>query len=41
MQSSTPQAIREQTAKPVDDYAAIALAQQPFVPGITSIPLPA
>ena len=38
MQRTTAQAIREQIAKLVDDYAAIALAQQPFVPGVSAVP---
>ncbi len=38
MKSSTTQAIREQIAKLVDDYAAIALAQRPFVPGVSAVP---
>ncbi len=38
MQSATTQALREQIAKLVDDYAAIALAQQPFVPGVSAVP---
>ena len=36
--SQKAQAIREQIAKLVDDYAAISLAKQPFFPGITAVP---
>lgn len=38
MQNAETQAIREQIAKLVDDYAAIALAAQPFVPGTSAVP---
>ena len=38
MQNAKTQAIREQIAKLVDDYAAIALAPQLFLPGASVVP---
>jgi CDP-6-deoxy-D-xylo-4-hexulose-3-dehydrase len=38
MQKATTQVLREQIAKLVDDYAAIALAPQPFFPGVSAVP---
>jgi CDP-6-deoxy-D-xylo-4-hexulose-3-dehydrase len=38
MQNTKTQAIRDQIAKLVDEYAAIALAPQPFLPGATVVP---
>lgn len=38
MHNSKAQAIREQVKKLVEEYAAIALAPQPFLPGATPIP---
>lgn len=38
MQNDKTQAIRDQIAKLVDEYAAIALAPQPFLPGLTNVP---
>ena len=38
MQNATTQALREQIAKLVDEYAAIALAPQPFLPGLSVVP---
>jgi len=38
MQNNKTQAIRDQIAKLVDEYAAIALAPQPFLPGLTIVP---
>jgi CDP-6-deoxy-D-xylo-4-hexulose-3-dehydrase len=38
MQNTKTQAIREQIAKLVDDYASIALAPQPFLPGLSVVP---
>lgn len=38
MQNSKTQAIREQIAKLVEEYAAIALAPQPFLPGMSVVP---
>ena len=38
MQNAKTQALREQIAKLVDEYAAIALAPQPFLPGLTVVP---
>ena len=38
MQNNETQAIREQIAKLVDDYAAIAFAPQAFVPGSSVVP---
>jgi CDP-6-deoxy-D-xylo-4-hexulose-3-dehydrase len=38
MQNSTTQAIREEIAKLVDKYAAIAMAPQPFQPGVSVVP---
>lgn len=38
MQNAQTQALREQIAKLVDQYAAIALAPQPFVPGTSAVP---
>ena len=38
MENSKTQALREQIAKLVDEYAAIALANQPFMPGVTAVP---
>ena len=38
MQNAKTQALRDQIAKLVDDYAAIALAPQPFLPGASVVP---
>ena len=38
MQNIKTQAIRDQIAALVDEYAAIALAPQPFLPGASIIP---
>ncbi|SBT03574.1 Lipopolysaccharide biosynthesis protein RfbH [Candidatus Accumulibacter aalborgensis] len=38
MQNSTTQAIRKEIAKLVDKYAAIAMAPQPFQPGVSVVP---
>src|SRR5450830_1689374 len=38
MQNAKTQALREQIAKLVDEYAAIALAPQPFLPGLSVVP---
>lgn len=38
MENTKTQAIREQIAKLVDEYAAIALAPQPFFPGASVVP---
>ena len=38
MENAKSQALREQIAKLVDEYAAIALAPQPFLPGLTVVP---
>jgi CDP-6-deoxy-D-xylo-4-hexulose-3-dehydrase len=38
MQNAKAQAIREQIARLVDEYAAIALAPQPFLPGASVVP---
>lgn len=38
MQNSKTQALREQIAKLVEEYAAIALAPLPFLPGTTVVP---
>lgn len=38
MQNAKTQAIREQIAALVDEYAAIALARQPFLPGASIVP---
>lgn len=38
MQSAKTQALREQIAKLVEEYAAIALSPQPFLPGETVVP---
>lgn len=38
MENAKTQALREQIAKLVDEYAAIALAPQPFLPGLTVVP---
>ena len=38
MENTKTQALREQIAKLVDEYAAIALAPQPFLPGLTVVP---
>jgi CDP-6-deoxy-D-xylo-4-hexulose-3-dehydrase len=38
MQNAKSQALREQIAKLVDEYAAIALAPQPFLPGLSVVP---
>ena len=38
MENAKTQALREQIAKLVDEYAAIALASQPFLPGLTVVP---
>ncbi len=38
MENAKTQALREQIAKLVDEYATIALAPQPFLPGLTSVP---
>ena len=38
MQNSKTQAIRDQIAQLVDEYAALALAPQPFMPGLSAVP---
>ena len=38
MENAKTQALREQIAKLVGEYAAIALAPQPFLPGLTVVP---
>lgn len=38
MENGKTQALREQIAKLVDEYASIALAPQPFLPGLTMVP---
>ena len=38
MENAKTQALREQIAKLVGEYASIALASQPFLPGLTVIP---
>lgn len=38
MENAKTQAIRAQIAALVDEYAAIAFAQQPFLPGLTAVP---
>lgn len=38
MENAKTQALREQIAALVDEYAAIALAPQPFLPGATAVP---
>jgi CDP-6-deoxy-D-xylo-4-hexulose-3-dehydrase len=38
MENDRTQALREQISKLVEEYAAIALAPQPFLPGITVVP---
>jgi CDP-6-deoxy-D-xylo-4-hexulose-3-dehydrase len=38
MENAKTQALRAQIAKLVDEYAAIALAPQPFLPGLTVVP---
>ncbi|KAI9549234.1 DegT/DnrJ/EryC1/StrS aminotransferase family protein [Daphnia sinensis] len=38
MGNAKTQALREQISKLVDEYAAIALASQPFLPGLTVVP---
>ena len=38
MENSKTQALRQQIAKLVDEYASIALAPQPFLPGLTMVP---
>ena len=38
MQNDKTQSIRDQIARLVDDYAAIALKPDPFLPGITAVP---
>jgi CDP-6-deoxy-D-xylo-4-hexulose-3-dehydrase len=38
MENAKTQAIREQIAALVDEYAAISLANQPFMPGLTMVP---
>lgn len=38
MENAKTQALREQIVKLVDEYAAIALAPQPFLPGLTVVP---
>jgi CDP-6-deoxy-D-xylo-4-hexulose-3-dehydrase len=38
MENSKTQTLREQIAKLVDEYAAISLAPQPFLPGLTVVP---
>jgi CDP-6-deoxy-D-xylo-4-hexulose-3-dehydrase len=38
MENTKTQALREQIAKLVEEYAAIALAPQPFLPGLTVVP---
>ena len=38
MENAKTQALREQIAQLVDEYAAIALAPQPFLPGLSVVP---
>ena len=38
MQTTETQALREQIAALVEQYAAISLAPQPFLPGTTTVP---
>lgn len=38
MQNAKTQALREQIAALVDEYAAIALAPEPFLPGVSAVP---
>jgi CDP-6-deoxy-D-xylo-4-hexulose-3-dehydrase len=38
MENAKTQALRAQIAALVDEYAAIALAPQPFLPGATVVP---
>ncbi len=38
MQNAKTQAIRDQISKLVDEYAAISLAPDPFLPGTTMVP---
>ena len=38
MQNAITQALREQIAKLVDEYAALALAPEPFFAGVTAVP---
>lgn len=38
MQNAKTQSLREQIAKLVDEYAAIALVEQPFLPGLSVVP---
>ncbi|MBC7488798.1 MAG: DegT/DnrJ/EryC1/StrS family aminotransferase, partial [Glaciimonas sp.] len=38
MQNAKTQTIRDQIAKLVDEYATLALATEPFFPGVTAIP---
>lgn len=38
MENAKTQALREQISKLVDEYATIALASQPFLPGLTVVP---
>ena len=38
MENAKTQALREQIAKLVEEYAAISLAPQPFLPGLTVVP---
>ena len=38
MENSKAQALREQIALLVDEFAAITLAPQPFLPGLTVVP---
>ena len=38
MQNTKTQALREQIAKLVDEYAAVSLLEDPFLPGLTTVP---
>ena len=38
MQNAKTQALRDQISKLVEEYAAIALAPDPFLPGVTMVP---
>ena len=38
MQNATTQSLRDQISKLVEEYAAIALAPDPFFPGVTTVP---
>ncbi len=38
MQNARTQALRDQISALVDEYAAIALAPTPFLPGLTTVP---